>query len=87
MLVKFRDERSAAKCYQECNDRWYGGKPIFCELSPVSYFDDAACKDFSASGRCDRGDQCNLIHVRRPDYDLRRRLFASQRAYYRDTDR
>lgn len=87
VLVKFKDERSAAKSYQECNDRWYGEKPIFCELSPVSYFEDAACKDFSVSGRCDRGDQCNLIHVRRPDYGLRKKLFASQRAYYKDTDR
>lgn len=86
ILVKFKDERNAMKCYQECNDRWFNEKPIFCELSPVSYFDDATCKEFMTSKKCNRGDQCNLIHPRQPNSELQSRLFASQRDHYKDFD-
>lgn len=86
VLVKFKDERSALKCYNDCNDRWYNEKPMFCELSPVKYLDDAICKKFSSRGICERGDQCNLIHVRQPNYQLRKMLQASQRAYYNNND-
>ncbi|KAG7730616.1 hypothetical protein KL933_000411 [Ogataea haglerorum] len=27
VYVRFRDEADAMKCYKECNDRWYNGKP------------------------------------------------------------
>lgn len=86
VLVKFRHQKSAIKCYNECNDRWYNEKPIFCELSPVSNLDDAICKDFSFRGGCERGDKCNLIHERKPEYDLRKKLQASQRAYFKDSE-
>jgi splicing factor U2AF subunit len=82
-LVKFKDERSASKCFRECNDRWYNGQPIFCELSPVQHFDDAICKEFAAKGRCERGDQCNLIHPRKPPSELKRMLYASQQAHFK----
>lgn len=86
VLVKFKDERIAYKCYQSCNDRWYNGKPMFCDLSPVNHFDDAICKSFSNYGSCERGDKCNLIHPRRPSTDLHRMLVTSQRDYYKDRD-
>lgn len=85
VLVQFKDERSALQCFRDCNDRWYNGQPIFCELSPVVHIDDAICKDFP-NDKCERGDQCNLIHARRPPYDLQRTLFASQRAHYKAQD-
>lgn len=83
VLVKFKDERSASKCYMDCNDRWYNEKPIFCEFSPVNNMDNTVCKEYSARRKCERGDQCNLIHARRPSPELERSLFASQRAHFR----
>ncbi|GMM47578.1 hypothetical protein DAPK24_041760 [Pichia kluyveri] len=86
VLVKFKDEKTAFRCYQSCNDRWYNGKPMFCDFSPVQYFEDAICKGFSSHGRCERGDKCNLIHPRRPNPELHRTLISSQRDYYKDKD-
>lgn len=86
VLVKFKDEKVAAKCVVECNDRWYNGKPIFCELSTVTHFEDAICKEFNTKNTCARGDQCNLIHQRKIDPELRRSIFASQKAYLKEKD-
>lgn len=86
VLVKFKSERSAAKCFAECNDRWYNGKPIFCDLSPVKFIDDAICKDYANGRRCERGDQCNLIHARNIEPSLVKMLNASQRAYYKSLE-
>ncbi|OXT11212.1 hypothetical protein B9K06_26330, partial [Bacillus sp. OG2] len=35
VIVKFKDERSANKCYTDCIERWYNERPLFCELSPI----------------------------------------------------
>lgn len=86
VLVKFRSEKTAAKCCIECNDRWYNGKPIFCELSPVTYFEDAICKEFNTRNKCERGDQCNLIHARKIDPEIKRNLLASQKAFFKERD-
>lgn len=86
VLVKFKDEKTAAKCVLECNDRWYNGKPIFCELSTVNYFEDAICKEFNTKNTCARGDQCNLIHQRKIDPELKRNILVSQRAYLKEKE-
>lgn len=86
VLVKFKDERTAAKCCIECNDRWYNDKPIFCELSPVNYFEDAICKEFDTHKECERGDMCNLIHKRDIDFESKRTLIASQKAYIKEKE-
>ncbi|ESX01096.1 hypothetical protein KL918_002738 [Ogataea parapolymorpha] len=78
VYVRFRDEADAMKCYKECNDRWYNGKPVFAELSPVTNLDDATCRLYYTN-ECDRGGMCNFIHERRADSRLERDLFASQR--------
>ncbi|GMM29572.1 hypothetical protein DAMA08_023170 [Martiniozyma asiatica (nom. inval.)] len=70
VYVKFATEEAAQKCYSECNTRWYDGRPLFCEFSPVVEFDRASCKDFMLSGSCERGHLCNFWHLKMPSKSL-----------------
>jgi splicing factor U2AF 35 kDa subunit len=84
VLVKFSDERAAANCVRSCNDRWYNGKPIFCELSPVARMEDSFCRPHLSHRGCERGDTCNMIHPREPRRDIKATLFASQKEFYKE---
>ncbi|GME84157.1 unnamed protein product [Ambrosiozyma monospora] len=85
VYVTFHEDRAAAKCYKECNDRWYDERPCFVELSPVKNIDDATCRSYEA-GHCDRGGLCNYMHIRKPTHFLERKLFKSQTKFYQDSN-
>ena len=44
VYIKFRSEEDAAKAVAELNNRWFGGRPIYAELSPVTDFREACCR-------------------------------------------
>ena len=44
VYIKFRTEENAAKAVAELNNRWFGGRPIYAELSPVTDFREACCR-------------------------------------------
>ena len=44
VYVKFRREEDAEKAVKELNNRWFGGRPIYAELSPVTDFREACCR-------------------------------------------
>ena len=44
VYIKFRTEEDAAKAVAELNNRWFGGRPIYAELSPVTDFREACCR-------------------------------------------
>ena len=44
VYIKFRTEEDAAKAVAELNNRWFGGRPIHAELSPVTDFREACCR-------------------------------------------
>ena len=46
VYIKFRTEEDAAKAVAELNNRWFGGRPIYAELSPVTDFREACCRKF-----------------------------------------
>eukprot|EP00770_Monocercomonoides_exilis_P007428 MONOS_7389.1-p1 / transcript=MONOS_7389.1 / gene=MONOS_7389 / organism=Monocercomonoides_exilis_PA203 / gene_product=splicing factor U2AF 35 kDa subunit / transcript_product=splicing factor U2AF 35 kDa subunit / location=Mono_scaffold00251:34213-34994(+) / protein_length=168 / sequence_SO=supercontig / SO=protein_coding / is_pseudo=false len=62
VYVKFEDEDSAARCVEGLKDRTYAGKPVSAELSPVTDFKDARCRQFETEG-CTRSGQCNFMHL------------------------
>lgn len=82
VYVRFRSEDDALKAVNELNNRFYAGKPLFVELSPVTDFREACCRQFETN-ECNRGGFCNFMHVKRPSNELRRSLFAGQRAELR----
>ena len=46
VYIKFRREEDAARAVADLNNRWFGGRPIYAELSPVTDFREACCREF-----------------------------------------
>lgn len=68
VLVRYSSEEDALIALQDLKSRFYAGRPIDAQFSPVYNFDEAMCKQFF-SNQCQHGDNCNFIHPRFPsDY-------------------
>lgn len=78
VYVRYSDTQSADKAVAQLNQEWYGGRPVYCELSPVSNFAEANCRAYD-NNQCSRGDHCNFMHTRRPSNELRAQLRQAQR--------
>lgn len=63
IYVKFSDEEETAAAHKALYGRFYAGKPIICEYSPVTDFREARCRQFD-DGTCTRGGYCNFMHIR-----------------------
>lgn len=77
IYVRFAREEDAAKCVEDLNKRWYAGRPLFAELSPVTDFRESCCRQYE-NGECTRGGYCNFMHFRHPSRELKKDLYASQ---------
>ena len=44
--VQFRREEDAEKAVMDLNNRWFNGQPIQAELSPVTDFREACCRQY-----------------------------------------
>ena len=53
VYARFEWEAEAAKAAENLNDRWYAMRPLHCELSPVSDFREACCRQ-NELGECKR---------------------------------
>merc|ERR1711872_1064416 len=54
VYIKFRFEEDAEKAVTALNNRWYNAQPIYSELSPVTDFREACCRQYKM-GECTRG--------------------------------
>jgi len=63
VVVKFRNEEEGQKAYNSLNGRFYNGKPIVVEFSPILDFQEAKCKQYE-EGSCGRGAYCNFMHIK-----------------------
>ena len=63
VFIKFRREEDAEKAVVGINDRWFGGRPVYAELSPVTDFKEACCRQYETN-ECKRGDFCNFMHLK-----------------------
>eukprot|EP00010_Vexillifera_abyssalis_P008125 CAMPEP_0201544404 /NCGR_PEP_ID=MMETSP0173_2-20130828/1012_1 /ASSEMBLY_ACC=CAM_ASM_000268 /TAXON_ID=218659 /ORGANISM="Vexillifera sp., Strain DIVA3 564/2" /LENGTH=278 /DNA_ID=CAMNT_0047952503 /DNA_START=307 /DNA_END=1140 /DNA_ORIENTATION=- len=77
VYVKFRDETSAERALHATKDRFYKGKKVVCEFSPVLDFRESRCWEFEQN-RCSRGDFCNFMHLKRVSDDRFADLFPHQ---------
>ena len=55
----FSREEDAEKAQDALNERWFGGEAVAAELSPVTNFREACCRDYEM-GECTRGGLINL---------------------------
>lgn len=45
-VLQFRREEDAEKAVMDLNNRWFNGQPIHAELSPVTDFREACCRQY-----------------------------------------
>ena len=50
VYVKFKKEEDADKAVKDLNNRWFGGRPIYAELTPVTDFREACCRSEVING-------------------------------------
>jgi len=81
LYVKFHREEDALAAISKLQGRFYAGKQIIGEFSPVTDFKEARCRQYDV-GECSRGGYCNFLHLFKPSRDLMRRLFREQRKKY-----
>lgn len=82
VYVKFKYEEDAEKAVEDLNDRWFAGKPVYAELSTVTDFREAGCRQYEI-GACTRGGFCNFMHLKQISNSLKRDLFGSSRGSHR----
>jgi splicing factor U2AF subunit len=63
VYCKFFNEEDASDALQVMNGRYYDGRKMEVEFSPVTDFREARCRDFD-EGTCARGGFCNFLHVK-----------------------
>lgn len=52
VYVKFRREEDAERAVSDLNNRWFGGRAICAELSPVTDFREACCRQYEMGYVC-----------------------------------
>jgi len=82
VYIKFYKEESAKKALEQVMGRFYAGRPIIAELSPVTDFREARCRQYD-QGDCARGGFCNFMHLREVERKRSRELFNAQRKLYK----
>lgn len=88
VYVQFREEEHAASAVQNLTGRFYAGRPIIVDFSPVTDFREATCRQYEENV-CNRGGYCNFMHLKKISKDLRRQLFGrnSRRRHSRSRSR
>ncbi|KAG0577816.1 hypothetical protein M758_5G177100 [Ceratodon purpureus] len=78
VYVKFREEEHAAAALNALSGRFYAGRPIILDFSPVTDFREATCRQYEEN-TCNRGGYCNFMHLKKISRELRRKLFGNYR--------
>ncbi|KAH8551586.1 hypothetical protein BGW37DRAFT_494245 [Umbelopsis sp. PMI_123] len=86
VYIQYRYEEQAGNAVDDLNKRFYAGRPLYAELSPVTDFKEACCRQHEIA-ECNRGGFCNFMHLKHPRRALRRELFEAQRASIKEKKR
>jgi len=78
VYVKFKREEDADKAVKDLNNRWFGGRPVYAELTPVTDFREACCRQYE-TGECTRSGFCNFMHLKPISRKLRSELYGRGR--------
>jgi len=81
LYVKYHREEDALTAITKLQGRFYAGRQIIGEFSPVTDFKEARCRQYDV-GECSRGGYCNFLHLFKPSRELTRKLFREQRKKY-----
>nr|XP_023679686.1 U2 small nuclear ribonucleoprotein auxiliary factor 35 kDa subunit-related protein 2 isoform X2 [Paramormyrops kingsleyae]XP_023679687.1 U2 small nuclear ribonucleoprotein auxiliary factor 35 kDa subunit-related protein 2 isoform X2 [Paramormyrops kingsleyae]XP_023679688.1 U2 small nuclear ribonucleoprotein auxiliary factor 35 kDa subunit-related protein 2 isoform X2 [Paramormyrops kingsleyae] len=64
VYVQYDTEDQCKEAFLMFNGRWYAGKQLQCEFSPVTRWKTAICGLFDRH-KCPKGKHCNFLHVYR----------------------
>lgn len=78
VYARYELEEDAQKAVDTLNARFYAGLPVYAELSPVTDFREACCRQHE-SKECTRGGFCNFMHLKEVTPALKKELEMSQR--------
>lgn len=78
VYARYKYEEDAGRAVETLNNRFYAGKPLYAELSPVTDFREACCRQYENS-ECTRGGFCNFMHVKAVSRHLKRELMEAQK--------
>ncbi|KAL5976432.1 hypothetical protein ACLOJK_020763 [Asimina triloba] len=78
VYVQFIEADHAANALQNLAGRFYAGRPIIADFSPVTDFREATCRQYEEN-TCNRGGYCNFMHLKKISRELRRQLFGRYR--------
>lgn len=74
VYARYETEDDAQRAVDGLHTRWYYQRPVLVELSPVSDFREACCRQ-NETNECNRGGQCNFMHLRYASPHLVRELY------------
>jgi splicing factor U2AF 35 kDa subunit len=60
VYARYKNEEDAQKAIEALNSRWYAARPVYAELSPVTDFKEADCRQ-RGEAKCNRGGMCNFM--------------------------
>ncbi|KAI4300414.1 hypothetical protein L6164_033796 [Bauhinia variegata] len=86
VYVQFKEEDHAANALMNLTGRFYSGRPIIVDFSPVTDFREATCRQYEENV-CNRGGYCNFMHLKKISRELRKRLFGRNRRHGRSRSR
>lgn len=78
VYAQFREEEHAANALRNLTGRFYAGRPIIVDFSPVTDFREATCRQYEENV-CNRGGYCNFMHLKKISRELRRQLYGRNR--------
>lgn len=73
VYAKFATEDEAENAAKNLNGRYYAGRVITTEYSPVTDFKESRCRQYD-EGSCSRGGYCNFMHLKHISRSFRHSL-------------
>lgn len=73
LYVKYHTEEEAEASLKAMTGRYYAGRLVAPEYSPVTDFREARCRQFDEA-TCNRGGYCNFMHLKYVARHLRRQV-------------
>jgi len=78
VYVKYATPDECAAAFQAFRGRYYAGRPLFIEYSPVTNFHEARCRQYD-QGECSRGSYCNFMHLKKISRELWKKFYPQRR--------
>ncbi|KAI3965933.1 hypothetical protein MKX01_010890 [Papaver californicum] len=70
VYVQFRKEEHAANALKNLTGRFYAGRPIIVDFSPLTDFREATCRQYEENN-CHQGGYCIFMYLKRISRELK----------------